>query len=123
MNALDFNSFTAAAENAIPYYIRPDGIYYRGEVYWDATLPRKKGTVVKFFEDESGPCLSLVVFDLDGNFITNAWPVSWEENDHPAQHEIAAWWETLSDSEKKMMSNAEATASHAGSEHGRKKTL
>jgi hypothetical protein len=100
---LGFSSFTAAAENATPYYIRPYGIYYRGEVYWAAALPRKTGTVVKFFEDNSGPCLSLVVFDLDGNFIANAWPVSWAENDHPAQHALSAWWETLSEDEREEM--------------------
>lgn len=100
MNALNFNSFTDAANNAAPYYIRPYGIYHRGEVYWHAALPRKKGTVVKFFEDHTGPCMSLVVFDLDGNFITNAYPVSWEENDHPVQHEMTAWWETLTEDER-----------------------
>jgi len=103
MNYLDFASFTASAENATPYYIRPYGIYYRGEVYWDAALPRKKGSVVKFCEDDCGPCRTLVVFDIDGNFIANAWPVAWQENDHPEQHELAAWWETLSEDERKEL--------------------
>lgn len=107
MSALGFSAFKEAASKATHYYIRPYGIYYRGEVYWDARLPRRKGTVVKFFEDPSGPCLSLVVLDLDGNFIASAWPVSWVENDHPAQHELAAWWETLSDEERKEMTSDE----------------
>ncbi len=38
MSAIDFDSFTAAAANATPCYIRPYGIYYHGEVYWDAAL-------------------------------------------------------------------------------------
>lgn len=100
MNALSFDGFNAAKENAIVTFIRPYGLYHRGEVYWDADLPRKRGTVVRYFEDNCGPCTSLVVLDLDGNFITSAWPVSWNENDHPAQHELAAWWETLSQKER-----------------------
>lgn len=100
---MDFDGFCAAAKNAQFYYVRPYGIYHRGEVYWAPKLPRKKGAVVRFFEDDSGPCRSLVVLDMDGNFLTSAWPVSWNENDHPAQHEAAAWWASLSEAERQAL--------------------
>lgn len=107
MSALGYDAFTSAAKTAAPYFVRPYGIYYRGEVYWNKKLPRKKGAVVRFFEDTSTPCLSLCVFDLDGNFLCSAWPVSWNENDHPVQHEISAWMETLSDNERKELMSDE----------------
>lgn len=99
---LGFSAFTEAAKKAPLYYVRPYGIYHKGEAYWSKELPRKKGSVVRYFEDTSGPCLSLCVFDLDGRFLCNAWPISWEENDHPAQHEMAAEWALLSDEEKRQ---------------------
>lgn len=52
--------------------------------------------MVRYFKDESGPVDTLCVFDLDGNFLASAWPVSWEENDHPVQKELAAKWEAMS---------------------------
>lgn len=99
-NFISFEGFTEAGRNGQLYPLRSYGIYYRGEVYWDRELPRKKGTLVRFAEDPNGPCLTLLVFDLDGQFLCNAWPVSWEEDDHPAQHEIRAWLETLSPAER-----------------------
>jgi len=99
-NALPFESFRDACEKAVFYYPRPYGIYHKGECFWDAKLPRKKGSVVRYFEDHSGPCLSLVVLSLDGEFLCCAFPVSWAENDHPAQHEAAAYWASLSPEEK-----------------------
>lgn len=99
-NSMGFQSFRDAASSAAHYFIRPYGIYHKGNVYWDAKLPRKKGTIVRYFEDASGPCLSLVVLNIDGEFITNAWPVAWCENDHPAQREFNQWWEGLSKAER-----------------------
>ena len=99
-NVISYEGFLEAARNAQVYALRPYGIYYRGEVYWSQELPRKKGTLVRIAEDDSGPCLSLMVFTLDGVYLTCAWPVAWEENDHPVQHEIEAWLLTLSPEER-----------------------
>lgn len=100
---MSFKGFTEAAKNAPLYYVRPYGIYHNGEAYWDKELPRKKGSVVRYFEDTSGPCMSLCVFSLDGVFLCNAWPISWNENDHPVQHEMAAEWLLMSDEEKRQI--------------------
>ena len=99
--SLSFDAFTSASRDAQHYFVRPYGIYYRGEVFWDAKLPRRKGAVVRFFEDNSGPCRSLIVFSADGVYLCNAWPVSWVENDHEAQHEMEAWLLTLTDEERR----------------------
>lgn len=99
-NALPFEGFRAACKNAKFYYPRPYGIYHKGEAYWDAKLPRRKGSVVRYFEDTSGPCTSLVVLTIDGEFLTNAWPISWAEDDHPAQHEAQEYWDSLSPEER-----------------------
>lgn len=99
-NYLPFQGFRAACENAKFYYPRPYGIYHKGEVYWDAKLPRRKGSVVRYFEDTSGPCTSLVVLTIDGEYLCNAYPPAWHENDHPAQHEAKAYWESLTPEER-----------------------
>lgn len=83
-NSLSFDAFKQAAEAGIHYYVRPYGIYHDGEVYWDAKLPRRRGSVIRYSVDDTGPCRSLVVWDLDGNFLCSAYPISWHENDHPA---------------------------------------
>lgn len=103
MSALSFQAFTQAAKEAPLYYVRPYGIYHQGEAFWSKELPRKKGSTVRYFEDTSGPCLSLCVFDLDGRFLCNAWPILWHENDHPVQHEMAAEWLLMSDEEKRQL--------------------
>jgi hypothetical protein len=82
-NAMGFEAFKAAAEQAQFAYVRPYGLYHKGQVYWASKLPRKRGTVVRFAEDLTGPCPSLMVFDLDGNFLCNAWPPAWHERDLP----------------------------------------
>ncbi len=102
-NYMSFEAFSAAAKDAPFYYVRPYGIYHNGEVYWDKRLPRRKGAVVRFFEDPSGPCLSLTVFDMDGNYLCSAYPISWHEDDHPAQHEMQKWWDSLSEEEREYL--------------------
>lgn len=100
MNALPYNGFRDACESAAFYYPRPYGIYHKGETYWHKRLPRKPGSVVRFFEDPSGPVLSLVVLTIDGEFLCSAYPISWVEDDHPVQHDMKAWWEALTQSER-----------------------
>lgn len=97
---MPFEGFTAACQNATFYYPRPYGIYHNGEVYWDEKLPRRKGSVVRYFEDTSGPCTSLIVLTIDGEYLCNAHPPSWIEDDHPAQHEMRKWWASLSQAER-----------------------
>lgn len=99
-NCLPFEGFRAACQNAKFYYPRPYGIYHKGAVYWDPKLPRRKGSVVRYFEDTSGPCTSLVVLTIDGEYLCNAYPPAWHENDHPAQHEAKAYWESLTPEER-----------------------
>jgi len=99
-NNMDFDGFRADCENAVFAYVRPYGLYYKNEVYWDSKLPRKEGTVVRYFEDASGPCTSLVVLTLDGEYLTNAFPASWHEDYHPAQHEMREWWASLPQQER-----------------------
>lgn len=77
---LSFEAFTKACETAEFYYPRPYGIFHKGEVYWASKLPRRKGSVVRYFEDNSTPVPSLVVLTVEGQFLCNAWPVSWYEN-------------------------------------------
>lgn len=95
-----YEGFRAACENATYAYVRPYGLYHNGEVYWDPKLPRKKGSVVRYFEDTTGPCTSLVVLTLDGEYLTNAYPASWHEDDHPSQHEMRRWWASLTQEER-----------------------
>ena len=87
---MSFEGFASASENAAFAYVRPYGLYHKGQVFWDSKLPRKKGSVVRYFEDPSGPCISLCVFDLDGNFLCNAWPAAWHERDLPIFRELEA---------------------------------
>lgn len=99
-NYLEFESFASRCAASPFAYVRPYGIYYRGEVYWDKKLPRKPGTVIRYFEDVTADCPTLIVLDMDGNYLCNAHPVSWHENDHPSQHEMRAWMASLSPEER-----------------------
>lgn len=108
MSALPFETFTARAKNAPLYPVRPYGIYHKGVVYWDEELPRKKGSLVRYFEDSSTPVLSLCVFSADGAFLCSAWPVQWVEDDTDFQHEMAAAWALMSNEEiRNLMEGAE----------------
>jgi hypothetical protein len=89
-NAMEFKGFTAACENATVTICRPYGIYHNGETFWDDELIRQRGCAIRFFEDPSQPMHSLVVLDLDGNFLCSAWPVAWHERDHPIFRELEA---------------------------------
>lgn len=100
-NAIGFQAFTAARENASFVYVRPYGIWHKGAAYWDAKIPRKKGTVVRIAEDTSGGILSLMVFTIDGEFLCSAYPLDWCEGEHPVQIEIMAEWNALSPAEQK----------------------
>lgn len=99
---LSLEGFQAACESAIFYYPRPYGIYHKGEFFWDKKLPRRPGSAVRYFEDTSGPCLSLVVLTVEGEFLCSAYPLIWAENDHPAQHEAKAIWEAMTPEERKQ---------------------
>lgn len=99
-NCIPFKGFRAACKNAQFYYPRPYGIYHKGEVFWAAKLPRRKGSVVRYFEDTSGPCPSLVVLTIDGDYLCNAYPPSWHEGDHPAILEAKAYWDALTPEEQ-----------------------
>lgn len=103
MSALSFAAFTERAKNAPLYPVRPYGIYHKGVVYWSKKLPRKKGCLVRYFEDSSTPVLSLCVFTADGVFLCNAQPVQWVENDTDFQHEMAAEWALMTDEEKRKL--------------------
>lgn len=96
----DFEGFKSACEKAEFIFVRPYGIYHKGEFYWDRKLPRKKGSVVRFFEDPTGPCLSLVILTMDGHYLCNAFPLLWHENDHPEQHALRIWLASLSEAER-----------------------
>lgn len=87
-NAQSFEAFKDASNNAIFYYPRPYGIYWKGEVFWNKKLPRRQGSVVRIAEDDSGCCLSLMVWDIDGRYLCSAWPISWVERDHPFLREL-----------------------------------
>lgn len=89
-NFQSFDEFEKACNKARFYYVRPYGIFHRGTVYWDRKLPRKKGSVVRFFEDKTGPCRSLVCLDLNGRYLCNAYPVSWTEGTHPVLKQLKA---------------------------------
>ena len=99
-NALPFEGFSAACKSAKCYYPRPYGIYHKGEVYWDPKLPRRKGSVVRYFEDQSGGFTSLIVLTLDGEFLCTAFPPSWHENDHPIQREAEKHWKSLTQAQR-----------------------
>jgi hypothetical protein len=99
-NCLSFDGFREACESAQCYYPRPYGIYHKGEVYWHKKLPRRKGSVVRYFEDNSGPCKSLIVLTLDGKYLCNAYPPAWYENDLAWDREFRAYWESLTEEER-----------------------
>lgn len=102
-----FDGFKAAAESALFVYPRPYGIWHKGEPYWSKKLPRKPGSVVRIAEDDSGGVLSLMVWDLDGTYLCNAWPLSWCENEHPAQIEAMAEWNAMTPEERKAITDGE----------------
>jgi hypothetical protein len=99
-NCLPFDGFRSSCQEAAFYYPRPYGIYHKGEVYWDSKLPRRPGSVVRYFEDPSGPCVSLVVLTIDGDYLCTAYPPAWHEGDHPALLEAEAWWGSLTPAER-----------------------
>ena len=101
MTSMGFESFCAACREAEFAYVKPYGLYYKGEVFWGRGLP-KRGTAVRIFEDRPLGFITLVVLDLDGSFICNAWPPSWHEGDHPYLKEAMAEWNALSEAERQQ---------------------
>lgn len=90
MPTLSFDDFSAAVNEAQFYYVRPYGIYWRGQAFWHRKLPRRPGAVVRVAEDHSTPVMSLIITDMDGVFLCSAWPIDWVEGNTAFQHELAA---------------------------------
>ncbi len=98
--ALGFNGWADACKAAAFTYVKPYGIYHNGETYWHKGLPRRPGSVVRFFLDTSGPCPSLVILNLQGEYLFNAYPISWVEGDHPVLQQAKAEWAALTRKEQ-----------------------
>lgn len=53
-NYLGFDAFKQLCERAPFAYVKPYGIYHKGEVFWDKAIPRKPGSVVRFVDGPHG---------------------------------------------------------------------